>query len=100
MNTYSDSALFNKEITLGRESFRKAIYDIIEFFTKYQLSDQAKKLILYYFNETRHDSSYIRALSSIKKYTQEEIPAYPDAPLMLQKLLDRLAEEAKAWDQD
>jgi hypothetical protein len=85
---------------LSRDSFRKAIYDIIEFFTRYQLSDQAKKLVLYYFNETRHNSSYIRALSSIRKYTQEEIPSYDDAPLMLKELLDKLAEEAEAWDQE
>ncbi len=85
---------------MSRESFRKAIYDIIEFFTRYQLSDQAKKLVQYYFNETRHHSSYTRALSSIQKYTQEEIPEYQNAPPLLRELLDKLAEEAEAWDQE
>lgn len=85
---------------MSRESFRKAIYDIIEFFTKYQLSDQAKKLILHYFNEARNNSSYLRAISSIQKYTQEEVPAYQDAPLMLRELLDRLAREADDWDRE
>jgi hypothetical protein len=85
---------------LSRESFRKAIFDVVEFFTRYELSDQAKKLILYYFNETRNNSTYLRALSAIQKYTQEEIPGYKDAPPMLQELLDRLTEEAEAWDQE
>jgi tRNA-dihydrouridine synthase len=85
---------------LSKQSFRKAIFNIVEYFTKYQLSDQAKKLILHYFNEMRHDSSYQRAISSIEKYTQQEIPPYDEAADIMKFMLNKLSEEADSWDKE
>ncbi len=83
---------------MNRDEFRRSIFDIILYFTKHELSHTAKELILYYFNQSSSGTSYLRAIESIQKYTQEEIPPPEEADLQLTSLLEELSHQANLWD--
>ncbi len=83
---------------LSNLSFRRSIFNIVEYFTRYEMSNHAQKLIIYYFNESKEESSYIRAIEAIKKYLQEDITSEENLTPKLQSLLDAMSLEAKNWD--
>ena len=85
---------------MSRDSFRKSIFDIIEFINRFELSDTAKKLVLHYFNESRQATSYRKAVDSIERYLHDEIPAENDRSPRFRKLLSSMAAEAEKWDSD
>lgn len=79
---------------------RKAIFDIVEYLTQKALSDQARKLILHYFNQSREDGAYAQALSAISRYYGDTIPMGENMPLKLRKMFDILQHEAHVWDEE
>ena len=85
---------------MGRMELRRAIFNIIEFLTQKSISNQAQKLILHYFNESRQDTAYERAIDAIGRYHGETLPMGDNMPPRLQKMFFVLQQEAKAWDDD
>lgn len=86
--------------TENRMSLREAIFDVIQYLTKHALSNQGQKLIIHYFNDSKEDSSYLKALDAIEKYYPESMPAPEERPPKLEKLLQTLKRRADAWDMD
>jgi hypothetical protein len=78
--------------------FKSALYDVVEYMIKYELSHTAKTLINHYFNTSDSAVTLNRAIEAIEKYTQEQIPLPQDRPPRLTVLLDELAFRAKKWD--
>ena len=83
---------------MGRLELRNAIYNVVEYLTQRELSDQAKKLILYYFNESKESEAYERALAAIARYYSDDIPTGDAMPARLRKMLHALKAEADVWD--
>ena len=83
---------------MGRTELRNAIFDVVEYLTQTQLSERAKKLILYYFNESRESETYERAIIAIERYYSDHVPSGNDAPARLRKMLSTLKKEADVWD--
>jgi len=83
---------------MGRTELRNAIFDVVEYLTQRQLSDHAKKLILYYFNESKESDAYERAFAAIARYYSDDIPSDDAMPARLRKMLSVLKKEADAWD--
>ncbi|PKL38434.1 MAG: hypothetical protein CVV44_11140 [Spirochaetae bacterium HGW-Spirochaetae-1] len=83
---------------MSKEELEGAIYETIEYLTKYELSPTAQKLIRFYFNESTGDSSYLRALDAIERYFPESLPPVEEQSPRLQKLLETLKLEADRWD--
>jgi hypothetical protein len=83
---------------LGRQELRNAIFNLVEYYTQYELSDQAKKLILHYFNESKEGSAYDRALQAISRYYADDLPPVEEMPERLKSMMARLKREADAWD--
>ena len=85
---------------MGKAELRAAIFDVITFLNKYEMSDQAKKLVIYYFNESTADASFERALEAITKYCSEDLPEPAATPPRLRKLIATLKMESDAWDNE
>jgi hypothetical protein len=85
---------------LTKLQFKNSIFRVIEYLTKSELSDQAKKLIVYYFNESHAPTSREKAIEAIEYYTQEKIPESEYLPKVLQALLEEMALEADNWDNE
>ncbi|MCU0847484.1 MAG: hypothetical protein MUD12_06310 [Spirochaetes bacterium] len=85
---------------MSKESFRESIYDLVQYLTKYELSNTAKKLILHYYNSSRADSARMKALEAVEKYFPESIPAEDEMPAELKRLLDDMFREADAWEKE
>jgi hypothetical protein len=83
---------------LGKQELRNAIFNLVVYFTQYELSDQAKKLILHYFNESKEGTAYERALQAISRYYADDIPPVEEMPERLKKMMASLKREADAWD--
>jgi hypothetical protein len=77
---------------------RNAIFNVVEYLTQYQLSDQAKKLIIHYFNESKESGAYERALAAVARYYSDDIPAEEEIPERFRKMLAVLKREADEWD--
>ncbi len=60
---------------MGKEEFRTAIFDTIEYITQMELRVSSKRLILGYFNMSQMQDSAQRARSAVERYTQNELPA-------------------------
>ena len=60
--------------SIERESFREALFHLIELLTDHTLSDSGKKLVTHYFNDIKEYSTYERALLAIEKYYPESMP--------------------------
>ena len=83
---------------MGRMGFRSAIFNVIEYLTKKPLSNQGEKLIIHYFNESREDESYGKALDAITRYCSDDFPSGDAMPDRLRKMLSALKREAAEWD--
>lgn len=80
--------------------FKKSLFRVVEFLTKRELSDQAKKLIVYYFNQSHAPSSREKAIEAIEYYIQDKIPESEYLPKALKALLEEMALEADNWDSE
>lgn len=59
---------------MGREAFRTAIFEAIEYITQMELRASSKRLILGYFNMSKRQDSPARAREAVERYTQTELP--------------------------
>ncbi len=85
---------------MGRMELREAIFRTVSYLTQYGLSDHAKSLILYYFNQSKGSSAFERALDAISKYYGEDLPGEKDMPERLKQLLITLKQESDEWDME
>ena len=85
---------------MSKLSFRKSIFDVVEYVNHYELSDQAKKLIIHYFNESKAVDSRQKAIEAIEKYLQDKLPKEAETSPTLSSLLEILMDEADHWDSD
>ena len=83
---------------MGKMELRNAIFNVVEYLTKRELSDHAKKLIIHYFNESKGDSAYEKAFDAIDRYYSDDIPSGDAMNDKLRKMLSALKKEADAWD--
>ena len=83
---------------MSREDFKNSIFRIIEYLNKYELSDQAKKLIIHYFNKSPESTSGQKAIEAIEFYLQVKIPEANEQSPQLKKLLEDMRREAGSWD--
>jgi len=84
----------------NRENFRQAIFDVVENLTKHRLSARGKDLILHYFNDSKQESSLLRAFDAIEKYYPESMPSEEDRSPKLARLVETLQQQAKLWDSE
>ncbi len=77
---------------------RRAIFDVVEYVSQYELSPTGQKLVIHYFNTSRSPGTYQRALDAVERYFPEQLPGPDDTPPRLQRLLDELKRQADAWD--
>lgn len=82
----------------NREAFRRAIFNVVEYLTKYELSPTGQKLVIHYFNDSREPDAFLRAIAAIEKYFPESMPPEGQRPEKLMKLLRDLRRQAMAWD--
>jgi len=85
---------------LSKESFKNSIFKVVEYFTRYELSDQGKNLIVHYFNDSQESTTFLKSIFAIEKYLQEKMPGFEDAPQKLKTLLKNLFYEADEWDNE
>lgn len=85
---------------MGKEEFRQALFDLATFATKHELSDQAKKLIIHYFNESDGHTSTLRGIRAIQRYFPDCIPPEGERSKRLQMLIDEMAVLAEEWDRE
>ena len=64
----------------------------------YELSDQARNLILHYFNKSKATSSYLCAIEAIEIYQQDKFLTDKNLPERLKDLLKIMLYEADKWD--
>jgi len=83
---------------MGKMELRNAIFNVVEYLAKTQLSDHAKKLIIHYFNESRENGAYEKAFDAIARYYSDDIPSGDAMPDRLRKMLSALKREAAEWD--
>ena len=79
---------------MSKLSFRKSIFDVVEYVNHYELSDHAKKLIIHYFNESKALTSRQKAIQAIETYLQDKLPKDADTPPRLGSLLEVMMDEA------
>lgn len=92
---------------MSRESFRAALFAVIEHLTKMELRVSSKNLILTYFNGSDQPTSLARARETVERYAQQELPSPAELASREQQgslsKLDRLViamdEEAVVWDE-
>lgn len=85
---------------MSRESFQTAIFNIIEYLNKCELSAAGKKLVVHYFNESKMPTSYRKAIEAIERYLHDTLPEECARPHKLQLLLETMAQEAEKWDSE
>ncbi len=83
---------------MSREEFRQSIFNVVEYVTKAELSDTAKKLILHYFNSSQADRSRFRAIDAVERYIGDKLPEPDDMPRKLERLLETMVNEGDRWD--
>ena len=83
-----------------RETFKTAIFTVIECINRYELSQTGQKLVVHYFNESSEHNAYSRAIAAVEKYLSEKIPQdYERSPELI-KLLSELEYLARLWDEE
>jgi len=85
---------------VSRKDLRESIYRAVEYFTKNPLSDQGKRLVIHYFNQSMAANSRLKAQEAIERYTQKIIPPSESRSRELENLLDEIASEAYDWDRE
>lgn len=59
---------------MSEQLFQHAIFNVIEYLTKAELTDHGKKLVITYFNESPRMHPGEKAREAITRYTVEELP--------------------------
>lgn len=83
---------------MSRESFREAIFSLAVYLSQRELSDQGKRLILHYFNQSFAGSSDLKAIDAVETYLGIKINLDHVTSPILSRLLNELYQEAAAWD--
>jgi len=85
---------------MSRESFRRALFNTVEYITEQTLRNSSKVLLLSHFNSIAGETSKEKALRTVMHYTGERFRNIGENPdRQLKNLLYRLMLEAEAWDQ-
>lgn len=83
---------------MSKESFRQAIFDLTVYVSQRELSDQSKRLVLHYFNQSFAGTSSMKAIDAVETYMGIKINLDHVTSPILSRLLDKLYQEAAAWD--
>lgn len=59
---------------MSEAGFFTSVFAVVEHLTRSEVSDRAKWLIRYYYDEVREGSCAERGWSAVQRYTQEELP--------------------------
>ena len=59
---------------LQKENLLAAMFRLTEYLINFELGSRAKRLIVYYFNQSRSRSVGGRAREAVERYCQQEIP--------------------------
>jgi hypothetical protein len=89
-----------REVNVGREELREALFNVIERVTSHPLQNSGRKLVLHYFNDCKDGSGYDRALYAINKYFPESLPDEDTWSKGLRKAMEELKKSADAWDNE
>ncbi|MCL1865533.1 MAG: hypothetical protein FWF73_06960 [Spirochaetes bacterium] len=85
---------------MGKEEFKEALFDAVESFIEHKLTLSGKALIMNYFNDEKGDTTLERAVATMLKYAQKDFPPADVRSKRLKAALNRLAYEAKSWDEE
>ncbi|MCL2155967.1 MAG: hypothetical protein FWH53_09910 [Leptospirales bacterium] len=85
---------------MGKEEFKEALFNAIEALIEHKLTISGKSLIMNFFNDQKGDTTLERAVDTMLKYSQKEIPPAEARNKKLKLALNRLAYEAKNWDEE
>ena len=85
---------------MGKEEFKEALFNAVEALIEHKLTISGKSLIMNYFNDEKGDTTLERAVETMLKYSQKEIPPVEARNKKLKIALNRLAYEAKSWDEE
>lgn len=91
---------------MSRDSFRKALFCVIEKMLDTELRASSQDLILNYFNESAETTSLERARDAVERYTQKELPRPAELSereragtlTKLDRLVLAMNLEAERWD--
>jgi len=83
---------------VNRDEFRTALFDVVECLTNHALLESGKKVVLHYFNESKEQTSFEKAVWAINKYYPESFPERSEWSKRFIRLMDRLQTEADIWD--
>lgn len=81
-----------------KEEFKEALFGAIEAVIDHNIGLSAHQLIMSYFNDIEGDSTLDRAVQTIEKYSQKELPPLEERSKRLKASLNRLAHAAEQWD--
>ena len=85
---------------MGKEEFKQALFEAVEAFIEHPLTLSGKALIMNYFNDERADTTLERAVATMLRYAQKDFPESKDRTKKFKAALNRLAYEAKEWDEE
>ena len=85
---------------MGKEEFKQALFEAVEAFIEHPLTISGKSLIMNYFNDERADTTLERAVATMIKYAKKDFPEAKDRNKKFKIALNRLAYEAKEWDEE
>ena len=86
---------------MSRETFRRALFDAVEYITEQTLRTSSKVLLLNHFNSIAGETSKEKALRTVMHYTSVDLSNIEqNRDRQLKNLLYRLMLEAEAWDRE
>jgi hypothetical protein len=59
---------------LQKENLLEAMFRLTEYLINFELGNRAKRLIVYYFNQSRNRSVSGKAREAVERYCQVEVP--------------------------
>jgi len=84
---------------MGRkEEFKESIIEVVQYLTHYELSQTGQKLLFQYFNDSRANTAYEKALDAIERYYPDAMSREDKLTPKLEALLKNMQSQAKAWD--
>lgn len=81
-----------------KEEFKEALFGAIEAVIEHKIGLSAHQLIMSYFNDIDGDTTLERAVETIEKYSQKELPPPEERSKKLKASLNRLAHASEQWD--
>ncbi len=85
---------------MGKEEFKESLFNAIEALIDYKVSISGKSLIMSFFNDAKGDTILERAVETMMRYSQIEIPPVEERSKKLKAALNRLAYEASEWERE